>query len=381
VKIIDRYVGGQLLVSFTLAVSVLTLVLVLGNIFKQLLELLIRNDTPLQLILTFLAYILPLSLAYTIPWGFLTSVLLVFGKLSGENELIALRACGVSIPRICLSLGILAAACVATCFWINIDIAPKAEARMGDVLYNIATNNPMAMFGSDRIIDTFPGRRIYVEQANGTKLTNLLVYELNENDEILKVIFAHRGILETDRVNKLLLLHLFDANYEQHETDDPEDLTRVKHGITMEECTFPISLELLREKRGNGIGAMTANELLARLKVEETQEKLKLGLLTEKERIGQLSADKTEISRRFSFSLASFAFALIAVPLAISAHRKETSIGSLLSLIIAITYFSFIVIANARREDPAWHPWLLMWVPNVLCIGLGGWLFLRLSRQ
>src|SRR6202042_1857599 len=97
-----RYVGGQLFVSFFMAVSVLSVVLVLGNIFKQLLDLLVKNDTPLELILSFLAYILPFSLAFTIPWGFLTAVLLVFGKMSAENELIALRANGVSIPRVCL---------------------------------------------------------------------------------------------------------------------------------------------------------------------------------------------------------------------------------------------------------------------------------------
>ena len=69
-KLIDRYVGGQLLLTSSLAVTVLSVVLVLGNIFKQLLELLVKNDTPLELILSFLAYILPFSLAFTIPGDF-----------------------------------------------------------------------------------------------------------------------------------------------------------------------------------------------------------------------------------------------------------------------------------------------------------------------
>ena len=103
--------------------------------------------------------------------------------------------------------------------------------------------------------------------------------------------------------------------------------------------------------------------------------------MTEKDRIRQMSAARTEMSKRFSFSLASFCFALIGVPLAITAHRKETSVGFLLSLMVALTYFLFIIIANSRRENPHWHPELLMWVPNVLCLGFGGWLFLRMSRR
>jgi lipopolysaccharide export system permease protein len=377
VKLIDRYVGWQLLFTSTLAVSVLSVVLVLGNIFKQLLELLVKNDTALDLILSFLAYILPFSLSFTIPWGFLTAVLLVFGKMSGENELIAFRANGVSIPRICIPVLVLSIVCVALCFWINIDVAPRAQAKMKEALYNIATSNPMAMFGSDKIIDAFPGRKIYVERSQGPELFNLLVYEVNEDSELLKVVFAHRGLLETDREKKELLLHIFDARYEQRDDQDLDNMMKIRQGITMQESTLPISLEALHDqKRGKGLGSMTAGELLERLNAEERR-----AHMTEKEAAEEISAAKTEVSKRFSFSLASFAFALIGVPLAITAHRKETSIGFLLSLAVAISYFFFIILANGVRENPKWHPELLMWLPNLLCIGLGGWLFVRMSRR
>ncbi len=375
-KLIDRYVCLQLLMTSVLAITVLSVVLVLGNIFKRLLELLVKNDTPLDLVLSFLGYILPFSLTFTIPWGFLTAVLLVFGRMSAENELVALRAMGVGIPRICATVLALAVASVGICLWINLVVAPKAQAKMKEALYNIATSNPMAMFGSDKIIDAFPGNKIYVERNEGAELFNLLVYKLNDNDEPMQVIFAHRGLLDTDREKKELLLHIFDARYEQRDDDDAENLMKIRQGITMQETTLPISLERLGDQRRKGIGSMTASELLERLNADERRAQM-----TEEERLSEISATRTEMSKRFSFSLASFAFALIGVPLAITAHRKETSIGFLLSLIVAVTYFFFIIIANGVRENPAWYPHLLMWVPNVLCIGLGSWLFLRMSRR
>ncbi len=376
-KLIDRYVGGQLLLTFSLAVAVLSVVLVLGNIFKQLLELLVKNDTPLELILSFLAYILPFSLSFTIPWGFLTAVLLVFGKMSGENELIGFRACGISVPRLCYSVLVLALICVGTCLWINIDVAPRAQAKMKEALYNIATNNPLAMFGSDRIIDAFPGNKIYVERNEGPKLFNMLVYQINEENLPTKVIFAQSGLIETDHEKKDLLLHIFDGRYETRDEGEPDNLLKIKQGITMQESTLVISLEELHDKKkGHGLSGMTSNELLRRLKEEEKQ-----AHMTEKERIEELSATRTEMSKRYSFALASFAFALIGVPLAITAHRKETSIGFLLSLGVATAYFFFIIIANAVRENPRWHPELLMWVPNILCLGFGTWLFVRMARR
>src|SRR5438445_4390920 len=109
-----------MLFTALMAIAVLSMVLVLGNVFKQLFELLVNHNVPIEFILSFIAYILPFSLTFTIPWGFLTAVLLVFGKMSAENELIALRSNGVSIPRICVPLLFLAI--VACVIWLSINV-------------------------------------------------------------------------------------------------------------------------------------------------------------------------------------------------------------------------------------------------------------------
>src|SRR4029453_4048013 len=98
-KLLDRYVGRQVLTTSVFGVAILSVVLVLGNIFKQPLDLLVNHNAPLELILSFIGYILPFSLTFTIPWGFLTAVLLAFGKMSAENELGALGSAGGAIPR------------------------------------------------------------------------------------------------------------------------------------------------------------------------------------------------------------------------------------------------------------------------------------------
>jgi lipopolysaccharide export system permease protein len=374
-KMIDRYVTRQVLVTGLFAVAVLSVVLVLGNVFKQLLELLVNHDAPLDLILSFIAYILPFSLTFTIPWGFLTAVLLVFGKMSAENELIALRSSGVSVPRVCLTVFGLAAACAGICLWINVDVAPRAQVKMKNALYNIATSNPLAMFGSDKIITEFPGRKIYVERNEGSELFNLLVYELNEEHQPMKVVFAKRGKLETDRENNRLLMHIYDARFEQRDDQNPTDLTKLRQGITMQQSTWPISLEELYQKnqKRRGLSSMTVGELMSRSPASEGKDAKKAA--------GERAATLTEVNKRFSFSLASLAFALIGVPLAITAHRKETSIGFLLSVVIAFVYFFFIILADTLRNKPGAHPELLVWAPNVLFLAIGAWLFVRLARR
>jgi lipopolysaccharide export system permease protein len=363
--IIDRYVGKQILVTGGFAVAVLSLVLVLGNIFRQLLDLLVNHDVPIQYILAFIGYVLPFSLTFTIPWGFLTAVLLVFGKMSAENELVALRSHGVGVPRATVAVFAVAAACTAVCLWINVSVAPKAQEQMKNALFEIATNNPIAMFGSDEVIDEFPGRKIYVGAKDGNDLRNLLLFELSESDDPIRVAHAREGSIKTDLENKQVLLHLEEARFEQRDERQPGDIDKIRHGITMSEVVIPIALEELYEKnrRRRGLSQMTLDELLR------------------SEQSGDRSAYRTEVSKRFSFSLASMAFALIGIPLAVTAHRKETSIGALLSLVVAFVYFFFIIIADNLRNDPRLFPEYLMWLPNVLFMAIGAFLFVRLARR
>lgn len=364
-KILDRYVARQILVTSAFAVAVLSIVLVLGNILKELLDLVVNHDVPLEYIFSFIGYIVPFSLTFTIPWGFLTAVLLVFGRMSAENELIAMRTAGISIPRICASLGVIALVSCGLCLWINLDVAPRAEGKMKGALFNIATSNPLVMFSSDQIIDEFPGRRIYVEKKEGTELQNLLIYEINEDSEPIRVVFARRGELETDLENQQVLLKLSDARFEQRDDMDPKDFSKIRQGITMAEGVLPISLQELYEKnrKRRGLTQMTLSELLKNPDPEERGE------------------TKVEVNRRFSLSFASLAFALVGVPLAITAHRKETSTGFFFSLAVAFSYFFFIILANMMKDKPGVRPEILIWAPNFIFLSLGIFLFWRLMKK
>ena len=367
-KLTDRFITRELLVNLAFAVAVFSLVLVIGNIFRKLLPLLVNHDVPAEYILTFIAYVLPFSLIFTIPWGLLTAVLLVFGRMSADNELIALRANGVSITRICLPLAIIAIVATAVCLWLNVRVAPAAQQKVRATILNLASRNPMALFGSDQVIDQFPGRKIYVGRKEGNKLENIIVFETNPQAMPMRVTHARRGILEADLPNQRLLMHLYEARYQQRDENNPADLSRIRDGINMVEGTLPISLQELyeREKRRLSRSAMSLEQLLEQLQTGDEKAQ---------------SASRTEINRRMSFPFSCLAFALIAVPLGITAHRRETSMGFLISIIVGFSYFLFIIMANALRETASMRPELLVWFPNVLFLAIGALMFRRLARQ
>jgi LPS export ABC transporter permease LptF len=367
-RLLDRFVSRELLVNVLFAIVVLSLVLVVGNIFRKLLPLLVNHDVPVEYLISFIAYVLPFSLIFTIPWGLLTAVLLVFGRLSADNELIALRSNGVSITRVCVPLAAVAFVCTAICLWLNVQVAPAAQEKLRSTIFDLATRNPMALFGSDQIIDQFPGRKIYVGKKEGNKLDNIIVFEMNEESLPVRVTHARTGMLEADLPNKRILMHLYNARYQQRDEQAPLDLRKIRDGINMEEGTLPIGLDELYEKakKRPSRSALSIEQLLDQLKSENKQER---------------SASRTEINKRFSFPFSCLAFALIGVPLGVTAHRRETSIGFAMGLIVAITYFLFVILGDTLRASPKFHPELLVWFPNLLFLVLGAFLFRRLSKQ
>src|ERR1700686_2308795 len=367
-KLIDKFVSRELIVSVLFAIAILSLVLVVGNIFRKLLPLLVNHDVPVEYLLAFIAYVFPFSLIFTIPWGLLTAILLVFGRLSADNELIALRANGVSVPRVAVSLGVISLACTVICLWLTVQVSPATQKKLRSTIFDLATRDPMALFGSDQVIDQFPGRKIYVGKKEGNKLDNVIVFEMDDNSLPVRVTYARTGMLEADLPNKRILMHLYNARYQQRDERDPLDLRKIRDGINMAEGTLPISLEELyeKEKKRRSRSALSIEQLLDQLKSEDKRER---------------SASRTEINKRFSFPFACMAFALIGVPLGVTAHRRETSIGFAMGLIVAISYFLFVIIGDTLRGNPKVHPELLVWFPNVLFLVLGAFLFRRLSKQ
>ncbi len=392
-RLIDRYLARELLTSAVFAVCTLSFVLVLGQIFKRLFELMVDHNVPATYVITFIAYFLPVSLILSIPWGFLTAVLLVFGRLSGGNELTALRTAGISIPRIARPVLVVAVAFSGLCLWINLYVAPRAQQSLKDAFFEVATNDPAAAFDADRPIDQFPGKRIFIGSAEGNRLENIHVFSLDANNKPLSVVFARSGSLETDLPHHQIKMRLGNTRFEQRDQTQPDDLTKIKDGILINDWVFPISLEELYAQRHGRrrVESFTFQELRDNLANKRRQLRDDRKILGEKHDDASKKAVRidlqafaeasTELNKRFSFSMACLTFALIGIPLGITANRQETSAGFGLSLLVAFTYFLIIIVVNTIRSKANLHPEMLIWLPNVIFLVLGGVLFYRLSRR
>ena len=85
-----------------------------------------------------------------------------------------------------------------------------------------------------------------------------------------------------------------------------------------------------------------------------------------------------ELNKRLVLAVSCMAFVLLGVPLGIRAHRKESSIGVALSLLVMFCFYLFVIIAETLVERPECRPDLIVWLPFLVCAVLG---FLLLDRM
>lgn len=418
-RTLNRYIFWDYLIIFLAALGLITFVMTIGAVVKAI-DLMARGISPMLLARFFLQNV-PYILSFSMPISTLFATLLLFGRLSMDNEISAMKACGISLWRLAAPLILASIFFTAICVYINSEVAPVAKHANRELLRNAGVEEPLNLLEEGRFIHDFPGLMIYVGRKNGAEVKDVVAYELDPEGTVKRSVRAKHGTIEPDNENRLLRVKLYDVRIEMPDAADPNDVSKTTY-VNAE--YYPVKLdfeEMLKGgsgpmKRGHmtlsslmdltryarRIAPMTPEERLVEEKKNDGDRlyfdyqvesgdlsfKKQLALFTTRRMLLQLKPEDLEIeasrmsieaNSRVSIAIGCFTFMLIGIPLGVKSHRKETSVGMILSLGVVFAYYIFIVIAKALAEYPWIHPDLFLWIPLVVAQILGFRLIRRAS--
>jgi lipopolysaccharide export LptBFGC system permease protein LptF len=325
----------------------------------------ISQGIPVSSVLKFIAYIMPLVMANGIPVAILVSIMLIFGRMSADSEITAMRACGISILQIISPIILIVFILTCICFYLRMDVVPYTTWQAGSFIKKVVVDQPLSIF--------VPGRPIRYEEfmiqiddkvgKNGVK--NIQVFRMaDKGRKVSQDITAPMGKITVDKEKQILNIVLNNAAIAIYNDEGIPTRTFSK------ELTFPIDYgKKFNEIRiAKDVDDLSFDELFGRAVLHK-----KIGKDNTRVEI--------ELNQRFALALAPIAFMLLGMPLAIRTSRRETSVGLFLSVILAGVYYSLVMIFKALDQYPQYHPQVLLWIPNIVYQFGGTYYLFKIAKR
>lgn len=367
-RCLNWYVTKSFLITFFMAILVLTFAMTGANLIKVLDY--ISRGIPFAVFLKYIIYIIPRILTFTVPWAVMVSAVLIFGRMSADSEITAMRACGVSIMQIISPILMITFLMTALCVYLQVEVAPPLLGHSRFMMRDEAAIRPMALFEPGQPFSYREGdSHITIsidDRVNDNELRGVLFCKTDKEGNILQEIDAKRGIVESDQDAMELKFTLMDCIIDDRTGDSAEGVTRIYDNS--------LSFKFNYGKEAN------AQPISERAKYMQLKE-----LLAEISRHKQDGKDTTaleiELNKRIAFALSPIAFLLLGMPLAIRTNRRETSIGLFISVILAAVYFFSIIFFQSLDNYPDIYPQYLLWIPNIIFQVLGAVMTYKISQR
>lgn len=388
-KTLHLYLTRQVLVTLVMTVAVFTFVMMLVSILKEVLGLLVNRQVDLLTVLQAVGLLIPYVLPFALPMGMLTAALLVFGRFSADNELTALRASGVSLISLVTPVLLLSVAMSGVSALINLHFAPQCRLAYKKLILNVGATQAGSFIPEKTYLKDFNTNCIvYISKVRGTNLEDVLVLELRD-DRVDSYSRAERGMISfnpSNRVFTVILSNAHRVSFEEGRLPQPFLAGTLEFSFTnappradrRKQDLGDLTFLQLREELRDLEDRMTASSRVEKLSTDELREKLRQ--MKSLRKLDLTLPVRVQMHRQVAFSFACIGFTLLGIPLGIRAHRRETTFGIAVALILVVIYYSFFLLGLSLETRPELAPHLLLWWPNFLFQAVGMVLLWRANR-
>ena len=367
-KTLARYLISEILPPFFLGLMAFTFILVIARILK-LIELVVTRGVPLFQIGKLLSMLLPTFFELTVPMAFLLAILLGLGRLSNDQEILAMKASGISPPQILWPIGAVAVVIAMITLSLTLFARPAANLALRKELYSIAKNRVGTAL-KEKVFNTdFPKILIYVEEIIPPGNTAQGILIVDKRDRVKEdIILGKVALISTDEQTNSLGLRLFDGSIYEREKNRP-GFSQTRFNI----YDFKLDLDDLMgtaRKRDTAPKESSLKHLLNTIHTKQASG-------------GNAIAERMELQQRFSFAFVPLIFCLLGVSLTLlpRSSRASRSWGFALCLFWLVAYYALLSLGKALGDNGVLHPVPALWLPNFLVGGIAIFLYTKAVRE
>ena len=300
-KRIDRFIIKSFVGPFFAILLVVIFVLLMQFLWLYIDEL-VGKGLSMKVILEFLGWGTATLLPLALPLATLLSSMMTLGTLGENNELLAIKAAGISLQRILTPLAII---CISVCigaYFISNNLIPLAYNKIYTLRDDIGKTKEEIKIPTGTFYDGIDGYILRVDQRNkeNGQMYGVMVYNHTKNKGNVSLTIADSALLKMSKDKTYLTFHLYSGtNYEETNNKKYKDttLTLQKIDFTHQELIIPIENYSFQKSDSSRFNDQVKSMKLEQLKMSQDS----LGRLNkEKHREHLESVLKTTIFRYHS---------------------------------------------------------------------------------
>jgi LPS export ABC transporter permease LptF/LPS export ABC transporter permease LptG len=343
---------GLIILSFVVLVLIFTLFELLGDI--------LRNHISPLTVGAYLLNVTPYFLYNTMHLCVLLTVVVTFGILQRNNEVIAMKATGISIYRIVVPVIVMAALMAVGLFAFDQLYLPHANRRQ-DALRNEIKGKPAQTYlRPDRQWIFGQNSDIYYYQffdSDKNSFANISVFQFDPvSFEVTRRIYAARAHWESD-----LNRWIFEKGWERTLRGPA-----IENFQEFEVTTFPQFSEPPAYFKKEVIQSSEMNYAELARYIQDLQQS---GFDVVRLRV--------QLQKKLAFPLITLVMALLAVPFSLSSGRRSTIAGAASAVGIAVVYIVVAGLFEALGNLSQLPAPLAAWSPDIIFALVGGYLMLK----
>lgn len=410
------YVGKEYFLSFLVAFVFFFFIFFVNQILVLAQKILLKN-VMLSDVLMLVVLSIPQFLMYTMPFSSLASASMVIGNLSSQNEVLALRSCGIHTGRIFVPIvGISLLLSISTLF-IADRMIPYTTERYRDLYAQVLERVPTLELESYSST-TFGNMVISNGLVDKNEVHDMLIFDDSDPNNS-RVVFADKGSFSVVDIDRFI--YRIDMENPQILATDSTSLgsyslakassmtmyinlssqTGANVNITPSQMSIRQLMTLTNERReeNDSLKAQKAEDV-RRLTSSVAEELFSLedgktidvGSLYRRvndvvERQDRRSFSfyfqyyRTELQKKIALSFACTFLVFIAFPISFFRVKNGRLLGFGLSMLIACMYWFLLYYMHTRAIMTSLHPAIFIWFPDALVFFIGVVLLLKLRKR
>jgi lipopolysaccharide export system permease protein len=363
---IHKYIFSEIWPAFLASLAVFIFIVLAARMLQLLEWIITYGASPLDVGIIVLS-LLPGAVLFALPATILMAVLVAYLRLSGDNEIVALKTSGFSFYQMVPPALFVSCIALFAALLISLGAAPWGTRTFKQFLFDLAYSKADIGIKERVFSEPFQGITFYINSFSPKDRQMEDIFLVDRRDPAMtNTITAKSGRILIHPKSRVVTVHFEDGSI--FTTDKKLESARTVKFSTYKLTIDASDLMASASSRVKGRKEMGIREILQRLK-----------------RTPEAGTNNNEVAvelmERFSIPIAVFLMGLIGVPLGAQIKSGGRLVGVVVSLLIFLVYYLSLVGMRNIGETGKLSPFVAPWIPVLFLAAIGVFLMRRASRD